>query len=66
MSKLKTLEVEVRPVLTVDENTAFTCLMLLELYCKANNVVLEPCENDPQSYDFRHIIKYGGADNECK
>lgn len=44
--------VEVKPVLTVDDDTAYTCLMLLELYCKANDKVLEVCQLDCQSYNI--------------
>jgi hypothetical protein len=55
MANLQTLKVEVEPVITVDQDTAYTCLMLLELYCKANNFVIKASEYDPQHYDFNTI-----------
>ena len=57
MAKVEALTVEVKPVLTVDTDTAYTCLMLLELYCKANDKIIVSNKLDPQSYDFENIIK---------
>ena len=57
MSKVTSLEVEVKPVITVDQDTAYTCLKLLELYCKANDKIIISKNYDPQSYDFDNIIK---------
>jgi len=57
MAKIEPLTVEVKPVLTVDTDTAHTCLMLLELYCKANDKIIVSNVHDPQSYDFENIIK---------
>lgn len=57
MAKVEALKVEVKPVLTVDTDTAYTCLMLLELYCKANDKIIVSNKLDPQSYDFENIIK---------
>jgi len=57
MAKVEALTVEVKPVLTVDTDTAYTCLMLLKLYCKANDKIIVSNKLDPQSYDFENIIK---------
>lgn len=56
MIKLDTLTVEVKPVLTVDKATAYTCLRLLELYCKANDKIVISVGCDPQSYDFDDLV----------
>jgi len=56
MSKMESLTVEIKPVLTVDQETAFVCLELLELYCKANNKAIVADPTDCQSYEFRDLI----------
>lgn len=55
------LTVNVTPVITVDNDTAWTILGLLELYCRANNKTIEvrhcrPADSDEAfsvSFDFK-------------
>lgn len=54
------LMVEVKPRLTVDDDTAWVCLGLLELYCRQNKMTIEvrhtrPVDSDAEfevSFDF--------------
>ena len=50
------LEVEVTPVITVDDNTAYTILNLLELYCRANNKTIEVSHHKYQDKDGYRVI----------
>lgn len=49
MGKLNELSITVKPVITVDDSTAYTILGLLELYCRANE----------KTIDVSHSIDYG-------
>lgn len=35
------LEVEIKPVITIDDETAFTLLRLLEMYCNSNGYTVK-------------------------
>ena len=41
MAKMGEITVEVKPRLTVDNDTAYVCLGLLEMYCKQNGKTIE-------------------------
>lgn len=61
------LTVNVTPVITVDNDTAWTILGLLELYCRANNKTIEvrhcrPADSDEAfSVSFNFIDDNGGC-----
>ena len=49
------LDVELTPVITVNDSTAYTILNLLELYCRANNTTIEVSHHkyqDSNDYDI--------------
>lgn len=41
MAKMGEITVEVKPRLTVDNDTAYVCLGLLEMYCRQNGKTIE-------------------------
>lgn len=64
------LTVNVTPVITVDNDTAWTILGLLELYCRANNKTIEvrhcrSAESDkPFEVSFNFIDDTGSSTEE--
>ena len=54
MAKMGEITVEVKPRLTVDNDTAYVCLGLLEMYCRQNRKTIE----------VMHTRKEGAADFE--
>lgn len=47
MSKLTELEIKIKPKFVVDEDTAYQCLALLEMYCNAENRVVDCFKTSP-------------------
>ena len=66
------LTVEVKPILTVDNDTAMVCLGLLELYCRQNKKTIEvrhkrPVGNDGEfevAFDFKDDDRFRKGDKD--
>lgn len=54
MAKISDLEIVLKPKFVIDEDTAYQCLTLLEMYCNSHNRVVtwyrsKPSSEDPES-----------------
>lgn len=58
MANLGGITVNVTPVITVDNDTAWTLLGLLELYCRANNKTIEVSHCRPADSDEAFSVSF--------
>ena len=58
------LTVEVKPVLTVDTETAYVCLGLLEMYCRQNKKTIEVRHTRPADSDEEFKVAFDFKDDD--
>lgn len=64
MAKIGEITVEVKPKLTVDNDTAWVCLGLLELYCRQNRKTIEVRHTKPADSDAEFEVSFNFIDDK--
>lgn len=59
MANMGEIQVQIRPQLSIDKDTANTCLRLLELYCDANHKIIKHMYSaDEIEGEYRMKLKF--------
>lgn len=64
MANVGEITVNVKPIITVDDNTAYIILGLLELYCKANKKTIEINHGRPADSDEEFSVYFNLVDDD--
>lgn len=64
MANIGEITVEVKPKLTVDNDTAWVCLGLLELYCRQNRKTIEASYTRPADSDGEFEVSFDFVDDK--
>lgn len=64
MANIGEITVEVKPKLTVDNDTAWVCLGLLELYCRQNRKTIEVTHSRPVDSDGEFEVSFNFVDDK--
>ena len=64
MANIGEITVEVKPKLTVDNDTAWVCLGLLELYCRQNGKTIEVRHVRPADSDAEFEVSFNFIDDK--
>lgn len=64
MANIGEITVEVKPKLTVDNDTALVCLRLLELYCRQNRKTIEVRHTRPADSYGEFEVSFNFVDDK--
>lgn len=65
MANIGEITVEVKPKLTVDNDTAWVCLGLLELYCRQNRQTIEVSHTRPVDSDGEFEVSFNFVEDKA-